>query len=167
MEDHKYEDTSLTYLGNLTGLIRGVRAEMFDASEPGAWRCPEEIPAVVVQIGRFPQTDRARRVGEAQALHCDGDPRAALVATDDLSRNYHLDAPSLLIEGHRIARAYGEAIRGDATCPSDPGSPVASSSAPATVGRPLRSPSPTATDSPSMMPASSSSYPTGEWENQS
>lgn len=45
------EDTSLTYLGNLTGLIREVRSEMFDASEAGTWQCVEEIPVVVVQIG--------------------------------------------------------------------------------------------------------------------
>ena len=45
------EDTSLTYLGNLTGLIREVRSEMFDASEAGTWQCAEQIPVVVVQIG--------------------------------------------------------------------------------------------------------------------
>jgi len=45
------EDTSLTYLGNLTGLIKEVRKEMLDASEPGTWQCAEEIPVVVVQIG--------------------------------------------------------------------------------------------------------------------
>ena len=42
------EDTSLTYLGNLTGLIHQVRVEMFNASEAGAWQCKEEIPVVVV-----------------------------------------------------------------------------------------------------------------------
>ena len=45
------EDTSLTYLGNLTGLIREVRSEMFDASEAGTWQCAEAIPVVIVQIG--------------------------------------------------------------------------------------------------------------------
>lgn len=45
------EDTSLTYLGNLTGLIREVRSEMFDASEAGTWQCAEHIPVVIVQIG--------------------------------------------------------------------------------------------------------------------
>ena len=45
------EDTSLTYLGNLTGLIREVRSEMFEASEPDTWQCASAIPVVVVQIG--------------------------------------------------------------------------------------------------------------------
>jgi len=45
------EDTSLTYLSNLTGLIKEVRKEMLAASEPDTWQCAEEIPVVVVQIG--------------------------------------------------------------------------------------------------------------------
>ena len=63
------EDTSLTYLGNLTGLIHQVRVEMFNASEAGAWQCKEEIPVVVVQIGFWPQKTRADNVQEVQALY--------------------------------------------------------------------------------------------------
>ena len=111
------EDTSLTYLGNLTGLIGSVRAEMFDASQAGTWQCKEEIPVVVVQIGHWPQYDRAKRVREAQTQYCAGDPKAELVIMEDLSRNYHFDAPSFLIGGHRIAQAYQAAAQASVTCP--------------------------------------------------
>lgn len=116
LSDHKYEDTSLTYHGNLTGLVERVRAEMFDASEAGTWKCKEEIPVVIAQMGYHPQSSRAQRVREAQARYCDGDPRAQLVILDDLTRCYHLDPPSLLIEGNRIAHAYQLALKGNVTC---------------------------------------------------
>ena len=38
-------------MGNLTGLIKEVRAEMLDASDAEIWQCAEEIPVVVVQVG--------------------------------------------------------------------------------------------------------------------
>ena len=56
----------MTYLGNLTGLIKQVRVEMFRTSKAGTWECEEEIPVVVVQIDHWPQTDRAQRVREAR-----------------------------------------------------------------------------------------------------
>lgn len=35
----------------------------------------------------------------------------------DLSRNFHFDAPSFLIGGHRIAMAYQKALEGEVVCP--------------------------------------------------
>mmetsp|Transcript_27820 Transcript_27820/g.50757 ORF Transcript_27820/g.50757 Transcript_27820/m.50757 type:complete len:546 (+) Transcript_27820:146-1783(+) len=114
---NEYEDTSLTYLGNLTGLIREVRVAMFAASLPGTWQCKEQIPVVVVQIGYWPQGGRWQRVREAQADYTASDPKAELVKTDDLSRFYHFDAPSFLIGGNRIARAYQAAMQASVSCP--------------------------------------------------
>ena len=112
------QDTSLTYLTNLTGLIEGVRAEMFAASAPGAWRCPEEIPAVIVQLGSWPGGARAERVRHAQVQFCAGDPRAELVTMADTSPFYHFDAASFLVGGHRMAAAYGRALRASVSCPT-------------------------------------------------
>mmetsp|Transcript_16152 Transcript_16152/g.34924 ORF Transcript_16152/g.34924 Transcript_16152/m.34924 type:complete len:230 (+) Transcript_16152:1366-2055(+) len=116
---NQYEDTSLTYLGNLTGLIHEVRVEMFAASSLGIWECKEQIPVVVVQIGYWPQDNngRAQRVREAQAKYTAIDPRAELVKLDDLSRFYHFDAPSFLIGGNRIARAYQAVMQASVSCP--------------------------------------------------
>jgi hypothetical protein len=109
------EDRSLTYLGNLTGLVDEVRTLMFDNSK--MWQCKEEIPVVIVQVGFWPENDAARRVRDAQAKFCDEDPRAVLVKTDDLSRFYHYDAVSFLITGRRIAYAYKEALERVGVCP--------------------------------------------------
>lgn len=125
-EAHKGEDTSLTYLGNLTGLIEEVRAEMFEASVEGYWQCKEEIPVVVVQIGYWPQNERARRVREAQARFCDEDPRASLVVMDDLSRFFHFDATSFLIGGSRIAMAWQAALQNTTLVCSTSQTPAAS-----------------------------------------
>lgn len=114
------EDTSLTYLGNLTNLIISVRQEMFDASQAGTWQCQEEIPVIIVQIGHWPQEERAQRVRDAQAQFCEGDPRAELVLMDDLSRNYHFDAASFLVGGNRIAQAYQVAVHASFLCPLIP-----------------------------------------------
>lgn len=91
---------------------------MFDASEAGTWQCKEQIPVVVVQLGYWPQNDRAENVREAEYQYCEQDPRAELVVIDDLSRNYHVDAPSFLIGGYRIAQAYQVAAQANITCPS-------------------------------------------------
>jgi len=167
LKDHRYEDTSLTYLGNLTGLIHQVRVEMFDASKAGTWQCKEEIPVVVVQIGYFPQTARAQRVREAQTLYCNGDPRAELVTVEDLSQFYHMDPPSLLIEGHRIAQAYQAAIQGNVTCsstsapgPSPTEAPITPSATSPMTSRPSR-------ESSSVSSAPSASSSTSKWEDQS
>jgi hypothetical protein len=109
------EDRSLTYLGNLTGLVDEVRTLMFDNSK--MWQCKEEIPVVIVQVGFWPENDAARRVRDAQAKFCNEDPRAVLVKTDDLSRFYHYDAVSFLITGRRIAYAYKEALGNVGVCP--------------------------------------------------
>jgi hypothetical protein len=115
------EDRSLTYLGNMTGLIRQLRQEMFDASEFGTWQCKEEIPVVVVQVGYWPNGDEgAQRVRDAQAEYCSNDPRAKLVISYDLSRNFHYDAASFLVTGNRIAHAYQAALKGEVVCPATP-----------------------------------------------
>ena len=112
------EDRSLTYLGNLTGLVDEVRTLMFDNSNVKVWQCKEEIPVVIVQVGYWPADNAAgQRVRDAQAKLCDEDPRAVLVKTDDLSRFYHYDAVSFLITGRRIAYAYKEALEGVVECP--------------------------------------------------
>eukprot|EP00985_Skeletonema_marinoi_P016673 scaffold8993_cov207-Skeletonema_marinoi.AAC.29 len=112
------EDRSLTYYGNLTGLVSEVRELMFQNSV--TWRCKEEIPVVIVQVGFWPgYKDAANRTRDAQARFCNQDPRAVLVKTDDLSRYYHYDAASFLISGNRIARAYQEALGGVVECPDD------------------------------------------------
>ena len=90
---------------------------MYTASESGTWQCKEEIPVVVVQLGYWPGRDAAQRVRDAQAEYCSNDSRAQLVLTNDLSRNYHYDAPSFLISGNRIAHAYREALKGEVVCP--------------------------------------------------
>eukprot|EP00984_Skeletonema_dohrnii_P004911 scaffold1733_cov122-Skeletonema_dohrnii-CCMP3373.AAC.4 len=109
------EDRSLTYYGNLTGLVSEVRELMFQNSV--TWRCKEEIPVVIVQVGSWPGRDAAKRTRDAQARFCNQDPRAVLVKTDDLSRYYHYDAASFLISGNRIANAYQEALGGVVECP--------------------------------------------------
>eukprot|EP00984_Skeletonema_dohrnii_P035252 scaffold34795_cov183-Skeletonema_dohrnii-CCMP3373.AAC.1 len=112
------EDRSLTYYGNLTGLVSEVRELMFQNSS--SWRCKEEIPVVIVQVGYWPGYNNAtRRTRDAQARFCTQDPRAVLVKTDDLSRYYHYDAASFLISGNRIANAYQEALGGVVECPDD------------------------------------------------
>ncbi len=113
--DQYSEDRSLTYLGNLTGLVNEVRTLMFDTSK--MWQCKEEIPVVIVQVGFWPENDAGQRVRDAQAKFCDEDPRAVLVKTDDLSRFYHYDAVSFLITGRRIAYAYKEALESVGVCP--------------------------------------------------
>lgn len=166
------EDTSLTYLGNLTGLIAEVRAEMFDASE-GAWQCKQEIPVVVVQIGYWPQNDRAQRVREAQVEYCDGDPRAELAIMDDLSRFYHFDAPSFLISGHRIAQAYRSAVQRNVTCPSTSAPNSSSLEGPIAAGLTSSTSTRSPLSSPHHVPAASSTSPapssssTSDWEEQS
>ena len=115
------EDTSLTYQSNLTGLIGAVRTAMFAASAPGAWRCPAEIPAVVVHAQPNPGSDRIRRVRDAQARFVAADPRAALATLDDLSPFFHYEATSFLVGGWRIAAAYREAAWTRVRCPGDPG----------------------------------------------
>ena len=112
------EDRSMTYLGNLTGLVSEVRELMFRNSIN--WQCKEEIPVVIVQLGYWPQrivNAAGQRVRDAQAEFCNNDPRAALVQIGDLSRFYHHDAASFLISGNRIAHAYLEAIGGVVECP--------------------------------------------------
>jgi hypothetical protein len=110
------EDRSLTYYGNLTGLVNEVRELMFQNSM--AWQCKEEIPVVIVQVGYWPGSNAAaQRTRDAQARLCNEDPRAVLVKTDDLSRFYHFDAASFLISGNRIAHAYQEALGGVVECP--------------------------------------------------
>ena len=112
------EDRSLTYYGNLTGLVSEVRELMFQNSI--TWQCKEEIPVVIVQVGFWPgYKDAANRTRDAQAKFCNQDPRAVLVKTDDLSRYYHYDAASFLISGNRIAQAYQEALGGVVECPDD------------------------------------------------
>jgi len=116
------EDRSLTYLGNMTGLIRQLRQEMYAASESGTWQCKEEIPVVVVQLGYWPNQRRqetAQRVRDAQAEYCSNDPKSQLVKSNDLSRNFHYDAASFLVTGNRIAHAYQAALKGEVVCPGD------------------------------------------------
>ena len=116
----KPEDTSVTYIGNLTELVDGVRSEMFDASKEGYWQCKEEIPVIIVQLGHWPEQDRSDRVRAAQASFVSADPRAELVKMNDLSRFYHFDAVSFLISGRRIAYAYQAASQASFTCPPPP-----------------------------------------------
>ena len=99
-------DPYSTYLGNLTYLIARVRAEMFNSSESGTWRCSEEIPVVVTKVGYWPNGHNAHRIRMAQQTFCDSDLMAACVSMNDTSRFYHYDATSFLIGGHRIAKAY-------------------------------------------------------------
>ena len=98
-------------------MVSEVRELMFQNSI--TWRCKEEIPVVIVQVGSWPGRDAARRTRDAQARFCTQDPRAVLVKTDDLSRYYHYDAASFLISGNRMAHAYQEALGGVVECPSD------------------------------------------------
>ena len=79
---------------------------MFRASEAGTWGCPEQIPAIIAVIGYWPQGDSASRIRHAQQTFCNEDPRATCVNMYDLSRNYHFDATTFLISGHRMAEAY-------------------------------------------------------------
>lgn len=116
----KPEDTSVTYIGNLTELVDGVRSEMFDASKEGYWQCKEEIPVIIVQLGHWPEQDRSDRVRAAQASFVSADPKAELVKMNDLSRFYHFDAVSFLISGRRIAYAYQAASQASFTCPPPP-----------------------------------------------
>ena len=95
----------------------GFRAEMLSSSEPGIWKCKEKIPVIVVQTGLWPRNAKADRVRDAQRQYCEDDPRAQLVTIDDLTRNYHVDAPSLLVEGYRIAKAYQELLGTNVSCP--------------------------------------------------
>ncbi|KAL7493905.1 hypothetical protein ACHAWT_002740, partial [Skeletonema menzelii] len=75
-ENQYGEDRSLTYYGNLTGLVNEVRELMFQNSI--SWQCKEEIPVVIVQVGYWPLRDAAQRTRDAQARFCDEDPRAVL-----------------------------------------------------------------------------------------
>lgn len=120
----KPEDTSVTYIGNLTELVDGVRSEMFDASKEGYWQCKEEIPVIIVQLGHWPEQDRSDRVRAAQASFVSADPKAELVKMNDLSRFYHFDAVSFLISGRRIAYAYQAASQASFTCPPPPLEPI-------------------------------------------
>ena len=119
------EDQSLTYLGNLTALVKGVREEMHSAS-PGSWECPEAIPVVIVQLGAWPGTAMAGRIRDAQAQFCESDPRSGLVPTDDLSPFYHFDPLSFLISGNRIAKAYDllRTSQSEYTCPGSAPAPL-------------------------------------------
>ena len=94
-----------------------MRSEMFHASEAGSWGCPEEIPVIIAVIGYWPQGDSASRIRHAQQTFCDEDPRAKCVSMYDLSRNYHFDATSFLISGHRMAEAYLDLAKANVTCP--------------------------------------------------
>lgn len=91
---------------------------MLSSSEPGIWQCKEEIPVIIVQTGLWPRNAKADRVRDAQRQICEDDPRAQLVTIDDLTRNYHVDAPSLLVEGYRIAKAYQELLGTNVSCPN-------------------------------------------------
>ena len=126
------EDRSLSYLGNLTGLVEEVRELMYQNSNNlTTWQCKEEIPVVIVQVGFWPENNAAAiRTRDAQAKFCNDDPRAVLVTTDDLARYYHYDAASFLISGNRIANAYVEALGGVVTCPDRVPSSLPSSSMP-------------------------------------
>ena len=138
------EDRSLTYLGNLTGLVSEVRELMFQNSI--SWQCKEEIPVVIVQLGYWPVNSirAGQRVREAQAEFCKNDPRAVMVETDDLAWFYHYDAASFLISGNRIAHAYQRAMDGVVECPDRvPSSSPSESMQPTVISFESGSPSPT------------------------
>lgn len=111
------EDTSITYEGNLTGLVKQVRTDMFTAT-PGTWECKEEIPVVIVQIGYWPNVTESQNVRKAQQTYCDETPRATMVVMNDLSQFYHFDAASFVIGGYRIAKALEDALDEPVTCPT-------------------------------------------------
>lgn len=113
------EDTSITYLGNLTDLVERVRTDMFTET-PGTWNCKEEIPAVIVQIGYWTQYTRSRIVRDAQFNFTQNDARAKMVVMNDTSRFFHFDAASFVIGGYRIAKALEDALQEPVTCPPPP-----------------------------------------------
>ena len=47
------EDTSFTYLGNLTELIATVRTELFRSNTMRRWSNPKEIPVAIFELGKF------------------------------------------------------------------------------------------------------------------
>lgn len=102
--------TKAMYKGNLTSLVANLRSEMFIKS-PGSFRCKEEIPVIVVRI-HWPSattgsyTQSSKNVQDAQTEFVLGDSRARLVNLDGLTEHYHLNAPSLMISGDRIASSY-------------------------------------------------------------
>ncbi len=169
-EKNHDEDRSLTYLGNMTGLIRQLRQEMYDASELGTWQCKEEIPVVVVQLGYWPNREAAQRVKDAQEEYCANDPKAKLVISNDLSRNFHYDAASFLVTGNRIAHAYQAALKGLVECPEtsqkeerSSNQPSSSSSTPSnqpstkpstSIVTPTQSSQPSSSSTPSKQPSS-------------
>jgi hypothetical protein len=155
------EDRSLTYHGNLTGLVEEVRELMFQNSI--SWQCKEEIPVVIVQVGFWPGRAAAGRTRDAQAKFCDEDPRAVLVKTDDLARFYHYDVASFLISGNRIAHAYQKALQGVVQCP---GKVVTSSPTGSPSSQPSASPSSKSSSIPTTSPSVASSYvPTADIES--
>ena len=92
---------------------------MFDASVPGTWKCPEEIPAIISKLGFWPDGHNAQRIRDAQQAFCDNESRSECVNMNDMSRFYHYDPISFLIGGHRMANAYLRlnSTRMNFTCP--------------------------------------------------
>ena len=104
------DDTTLTYLGNLTELVSKVRVELFQANKNNGgvhlFSDPSDIPVAIFELGFWPGGEFKDRVVSAQNAFVENDGKAVVIKSDDLNRFYHLDAVSLLITGSRLYDAW-------------------------------------------------------------
>ena len=101
------EDTSYTYLSNLTAFVDIVRQEIVDSPSGQHFNNdPTQVPVAIFQIGSWPGGDRGDRIREAQSTFVSRDSRSILIPTSDLAKFYHFDAPSQLIMGSRLANQW-------------------------------------------------------------
>jgi hypothetical protein len=105
------------YLGNLTSFVAEVRNEIYDVAPPSKFISPEDIPVIIVELGRF-IWKRGDEIISAQRAFVENDPNAVLVNTgvsdkkrEQLSGYIHYNVASQLIIGERIAIAMAQILR--------------------------------------------------------
>jgi len=101
-------DNAIQYKEHLTTFFADLRQEMFRNKKTVYSSSPDEIPIVVVGIGRWrTNTIEGKLVLRAQQDFCNDDSNNAIFVSthEDLSHNYHYEAASMLILGDRIAQA--------------------------------------------------------------
>lgn len=97
-------DTTPFYLGNLTQFVAAVRTEIARVN-PTRFLTPSDVPVAIFELGFWPHSQFRERLVKAQQTFVANDANSVLIKTDDLCRNYHLEAVSLMITGFRLARA--------------------------------------------------------------
>ena len=93
------------YEQNLVEFVRDIRQEVYHV-DTRRYESPEDIPFAIIQIGCWIRelNNDGLTIFNAQKRVADDDPKIVLVDTyNHLSCHYHLDDPSMLIIGHRLA----------------------------------------------------------------